>query len=84
MSTLSISLSEGLMEQIKAEAEADGFATAASYIEQLVRKHVKAQAKARLESLLIEGLDSGEPIVVDDDYWRQRWEKWFGKAERSS
>jgi antitoxin ParD1/3/4 len=42
------------------------------YIHQLINKEVERINQERVESLLLEGLDSGEPIEITDDWWEQK------------
>ncbi len=73
MATLNISLPEGMKifveEQVK---EGESYTSASDYIRALIREDQKRKAEARLEALLLEGLDSGEPIKVDAAWWKQK------------
>jgi hypothetical protein len=35
-----------------------------------LREAQQAEADARLEALLLEGLASGDPIPIDEEYWK--------------
>lgn len=72
MSSLNISISESLREFVKQRVASAGYSTPSEYIRQLIREDQKAMAKEQLEALLLEGLESGEPIAVDEDYWKQK------------
>ncbi|MEO7715594.1 MAG: hypothetical protein ABIY70_05295 [Capsulimonas sp.] len=42
-------------------------------------------AQERLETLLLEGLESGDPVLVTPDFWKQLWERVdTGKTEKHS
>ncbi len=63
MTTINVSLPDDLSQFIQAQAKLCGFDGAGDYLRALV---VRAkQGGERLESLLIEGLDSGEPARFD-------------------
>jgi antitoxin ParD1/3/4 len=49
-----------------------GYGSVSEYVRELLRAAKKAEAQARLESLLLEGLDSGEPVEVTPEWWEER------------
>ena len=49
-----------------------GFSSASEYIRELIRRDQKEAARERLEALLIDGLESGEPIVVTEEFWEKK------------
>ncbi len=70
MTTLNISLPETLQSFVEQQVELGGYSNADEYILHLI---LQEQAKAvRVEALLLEGLDSGEPITVTDDWWEHK------------
>jgi antitoxin ParD1/3/4 len=81
MTTMNISLPQEMREFVEEQLRAGGYSTASEYIRELIRNAQKEKARARLEALLLEGLDSGEPIEITPEYWdqlraeaRQRWD----------
>lgn len=58
---MNVSLPEAMKEYIEAKVAAGGYSTASEYICELVRQDQKREAEAKLESLLLEGLNSGPP-----------------------
>jgi antitoxin ParD1/3/4 len=85
MTTFTVSLPDPLGDFVNEQVARGAFATPSDYIASVVqqahaeRAELKAwldnlspAAQKRLEALLIEGLDSGEPIEVDEDWWRQK------------
>jgi antitoxin ParD1/3/4 len=70
MTTLNISLPETLQSFVEQQVAKGGYSNVSEYILHLI---LQEQAKAaRVEALLLEGLDSGEPIEVTDDWWEQK------------
>ena len=69
MNDLSLSLPEPLNSFVEAEAADSGFASTGEYIESLVRQEQRRKARERLDQQLLEGVDSGEPITMDDEAW---------------
>ena len=72
MATLNISLPESMRTYIEETVAQGGYSTASEYIRQLVREDQKRAAKERLESLLIEGVESGPAIKITDGFWAER------------
>jgi antitoxin ParD1/3/4 len=68
MTSMNVSLPEELKEFVEAQAK-QGYSTPSEYVRELIRRDQKRRAKERLEALLLEGLDSGEPIVADAAFW---------------
>jgi antitoxin ParD1/3/4 len=52
-----------------------GYSTASEYIRDLIRQAQKQAAQEKLDSLLLEGLASGEPIEVTDQWWQEKQER---------
>lgn len=68
MASLNISLPQSLKEYVEAQVESSGYSTPSEYIRTLLRDDQKRRAEDRLEALLLEGLESGEPIPVTPEY----------------
>ncbi len=71
MSTLNVSLPDSMRAFIDQIVANGGYSTASEYIRELVRRDQKRAVEARLEDLLLEGLDSGEPVEISDA-WLQK------------
>ena len=70
MTPLNISLPETIQSFVEQQVAQGGYSNANEYILHLI---LQEQAKAaRVEALLLEGLDSGEPVEVTDDWWEQK------------
>jgi antitoxin ParD1/3/4 len=67
MTTVSLKLTEELQQFVNTQAEAGQFDGPARYIEALIER--AKNGKANLEALLIEGLDSGDPVPLDAGEW---------------
>jgi antitoxin ParD1/3/4 len=87
MTSLNISLPEALREFVDDQVKNGGYGTASEYIRELIRQDQKRAAEEKLEALLLEGLDSGEPIEVTPEYWerkrRELIERHTQKAKRA-
>ena len=69
--TMTISLPDEMKSFIEERLKAGSFSSASEFIRQLVREEQKRAEAERLDRMLIEGAESGEPIRTDDSYWQQ-------------
>ena len=65
---MNVSLPEDLKEYAEAQAK-HGYSTPSEYVRELIREDRKRKAKEKLDALLLEGLNSGDPIPVDAKFW---------------
>jgi antitoxin ParD1/3/4 len=72
MTTLNFSLPESMRDFISEQVAKGGYSTASEYIRHLIRQELERVAKTQLETLLLEGLDSGEAIEITDEWWEQK------------
>jgi len=78
---MSISITPELETKLRARAEAQGI-TVEAYVERLVR--VEQEGEAELETLALQGLNSGAPIKIEPGYWEEkhrRLEERFKKTQ---
>ena len=68
MTSMNISLPEELKQYVEAQTNA-GYSTPSEYVRELIRHDQKRRARERLEQLLLEGLNSGEPVAADEKFW---------------
>jgi antitoxin ParD1/3/4 len=68
MTSMNISLPQELREYIERQTKA-GYSTPSEYVRELIRGDRKRRAKERLDALLLEGLDSGEPLPATPAFW---------------
>ncbi|SKB14956.1 putative transcriptional regulator [Planktothrix sp. PCC 11201] len=70
MNLLNLSLPESIQTFVEQQVAKGGYGNANEYILDLLRQEqVKIE---RVESLLLEGLESGEPIELTDEWWDQK------------
>ncbi len=72
MSTLNVSLPDSMRAFIDRIVSEGGYSTASEYIRELVRGDQKRAVEARLEGLLLEGLESGEPVEISEAWWQKK------------
>jgi len=71
MTTLTISLPDSLKDFIDREVQTKGYGNVSEYVRGLLRDAQAKEADARLETLLIEGLNTGEDIPLSQDFWSE-------------
>lgn len=58
---------------VTAKPRAAGFAAPGEYVQHLIlREQARLTQRQQVESLLLEGVESGEPIEVTDDWWEHK------------
>ncbi len=72
-SMLNISLPNQIIGFIERQAISDGFSTPSEYVFHLIlREQERLGQQEQVESLLIEGLDSGKSVEVTEDWWNAK------------
>ncbi len=72
MRNLTIALPDDMRKWVDAQVKAGGYTDAAEFIRDLVRRHRDERAHDVVDALLLEGLDSGPAIAVNDAYWEDK------------
>lgn len=71
MTSLNVSLPEQLRAFVS-ERAAGRYGSASEYIRDLIREDQRRAEHEKLEELLIQGLESGEPVEVTPEYWERK------------
>ena len=66
--TMNISLPDVMKTFVEEQVQSGGFGSVSEYVRDLVRRNQKERAQAKLEALLLEGLQSGEPMPWNAAY----------------
>jgi antitoxin ParD1/3/4 len=82
MTTITISLPDSLKTFIEEQVVREGFGTVSEYLRALVREEQKRKAQLRLESLLLEGIQSEASALTDEDWDEMRRELHRRHAKR--
>ena len=70
LTSMNVSLPEELKEYVEAQTKS-GYSTPSEYVRELIRQDQKRRAKDKLDALLLEGLNSGDPIPVNAKFWAE-------------
>jgi antitoxin ParD1/3/4 len=80
MTSMNVSLPEELKEYVEAQSQS-GYSTPSEYVRQLIREDQKRRAKEKLNTLLLDGLNSGDPLPVDAKFWSDLKQEALSKLE---
>lgn len=72
MATMTISLPDPMREFVESEVSSGNYGSASELFREMLRERQKQTAQKKLETLLLEGLESGQAIEVTPDYLNQR------------
>ena len=72
MSSLNISLPQSLKDYVKDQVNDSGYSTPSEYVRELLRQDQKRRVGEKLEAMLLEGINSGEPIEITPEYWENK------------
>ena len=85
METMNIALPESMKHFVQERVTEGGYSSVSEYVRDLIRADQKRKAEERIDALLLEGLDSGQPVPVTSEYWEEKKRKLterLGKAIR--
>jgi antitoxin ParD1/3/4 len=83
METMNIALPESMKHFVQERVTEGGYSSVSEYIRELIRADQKRKAQERIDTLLLEGLESGKPVAVTPEYWeekKRRLSERLGKA----
>jgi antitoxin ParD1/3/4 len=69
MTIVTISLPDSLKQFVDRQVANKGYGNVSEYFRMLLREAQEKERDARLEALLLEGLASGNPIPVNEEFW---------------
>lgn len=75
METMNIALPESMKHFVQERVTAGGYSSVSEYVRELIRADQKRKIEERIDALLLEGLDSGDPIAVTKEYWDEKKRK---------
>jgi antitoxin ParD1/3/4 len=69
MQTMNISLPDQLKEFVEAQIGSGRYSSVSEYVRDLIRDDEKRKAQEKLEAMLMEGIQSGEPTEITRQDW---------------
>jgi antitoxin ParD1/3/4 len=80
--SVNISLPTNQRQFVEHKVSTGGYSTVSEYFRELVRQDEQREAEARLESLLLQALESGEPTPMTKKDWDDVRKEVRRRAER--
>lgn len=75
MDTMNIALPESLKQFVQERVTVGGYSSVSEYMRELIRADQKRKVEEHIDAILLEGLNSGEPIPVTPEYWEEKKRK---------
>ncbi len=72
METLDITLTEAMKEFLRGRVAEGDYGSAGEYVRELIRADQERTAAERVDAALLEGLDSGGSLEIDEAYWEAK------------
>lgn len=67
ITTLNISMPETMRAEVEKVVATEGYGNTSEFFRDLVRDYLKERQERRLEKLIVEGIESGEPTPLTSD-----------------
>ncbi|WP_435011102.1 type II toxin-antitoxin system ParD family antitoxin [Tundrisphaera lichenicola] len=84
METMNIALPESMKQFVQSRVEEGGYSSASEYVRELIRSDQRRMTEERIDALLLEGLDSGQPILVTKEFWDEKKRKLTERLARAN
>jgi antitoxin ParD1/3/4 len=75
METMNIALPEEMKRFVQDRVAEGGYSSVSEYVRDLIRADQRRKVAERIDALLIQGMDSGEPILVTPECWEAKKRK---------
>ncbi len=72
METMNIALPESMKHFVQQQVTEGGYSSVSEYVRDLIRAAQKRKAEERIDTMLLDGLDSGQPIAISAEYWEEK------------
>jgi antitoxin ParD1/3/4 len=72
---MNIALPESMKHFVQERVTAGGYSSVSEYVRDLIRADQKRKVEERIDTLLLEGMESGQPIPVTEEYWDEKKRK---------
>ncbi len=72
MTEIQVNLPDEILALIDIAIAKEGFEDVSQYVREIICADLQERDQDRLEELLLEGVNSGDPVEVDKDYWQRK------------
>lgn len=83
METMNIALPESMKHFVQERVIEGSYSSVSEYVRELIRADQKRNLEERIDTLLLEGLDSGQPIPVTAEYWEEKKRRLTDRLSRA-
>ena len=83
-SSLNVSLPDALKDYVESQVKEGGFSDPSEYIQTLLQDDRERKAEGKIETLLLEGLNSGDPIETSPEYWEEKRRRLIERHENAA
>jgi antitoxin ParD1/3/4 len=83
MTSISISLPEAIKAYVEERVAQSDYSSVDEYFLELIQQDQQRYSQEHLEALLLEGLNSGDPIAVTDEWWELKRAELLHKIRRT-
>lgn len=73
-----VSLPKPMKEYVESQVNAGSYSTPSEYLRTLIREDQNRKKRDRIEALLLESMNSGEPIEMNKAYWEKKHRELLG------
>jgi antitoxin ParD1/3/4 len=73
--SMNVFLPDALKEYVEDQVKSGSYGTSSEYLQALILSDKNRRSRERLEDLLLEGLESEEPVPVTPEFWRELWDR---------
>lgn len=72
MNTMNISLPVKMKAYVEKQVKTGEYGTASEYVRHLIREDQERKVRNKVDTMLLEALESGKPIEVTPEYWKEK------------
>ncbi len=72
MTSLNISLPKPMKQYVEAQVNTGSYSTPSEYLRTLIREDQSKKERDRIEAMLLESVNSGEPLEVNKAFWEKK------------
>lgn len=83
MDTMNVALPESMKSYVRERVAEGGYGSVSEYVRDLIRADQRRRAEERVDALLLQGLDSGEPIGATPEYWEKKKQRLAARLSKA-
>jgi antitoxin ParD1/3/4 len=83
METMNVALPESMKSFVQERVSEGGYSSVSEYVRDLIRADQRRRMEERIDRLLLDGLNSGEPIEVTAEYWENKKQRLAQKLKKA-